>query len=205
MNFNLTPIIKAILIINVAVFAIMSLARYNMQIDLRPYIYLFPLKTEHFLPTQLVTFMIAHAGFGHLLGNMLPFLFLGPLVEQRIGPKKMIILYVVTGMGSGLFYMLLKQYISPNELVPLVGASGATFGLLMALGLYFPEERIIIFPLPIPIKIKYFVLFYGAFEVYNTLQNRATGVAHEAHLIGLALAFLLVYIWSKKGNQQQRY
>lgn len=196
--FNLTPVVKNILILNVGVFLLTSLFD-GLWINLA----LFPIKSEYFQPYQLISFMTVHAGFGHLIGNMLPFLFLAPMLEQRIGQKKMTILYVVTGIGSGLFYMLLKQYVSPNDMTPLVGASGATFGLLMAMGMYFPDEKIIIFPLPMPIKIKYFVLFYGAFEAYNTLNKTAGNVAHEAHLIGLALAFILIFIWSKtdKGSK----
>lgn len=194
--FNLTPVVKNILILNVGVFLLTSLFP-----PLWTYLALFPIKSEYFQPYQLITFMTVHAGFSHLLGNMLPFLFLAPMLEYRIGSKKMTILYAVTGIGSGLFYMLLKQYVSPYDMGPLVGASGATFGLLMAMGLYFPDEEIIIFPLPMPIKIKYFVLFYGAFEAYQTLNKTAGNIAHEAHLIGLALAFILIFIWSKTGNK----
>ncbi len=198
--FNITPVIKNILILNVGIFVLLSI-----QPALKGYFYLFPLQSPYFKPYQLISFMTAHASFGHLIGNMLPFLFLGPMLEQRIGPKKMTILYAVTGVGSGLFYMILKQYVSPGDMTPLVGASGATFGLLMALGLYFPDEKIIIFPLPIPIKIKYFVLAYGAYEAFNALSHAPGNVAHEAHLIGLALAFILIFIWSKTGKNDTNH
>lgn len=196
--FNFTPAVKNILILNVGIFLLTGFLLDKMWVI--QHLALYPLNYPLFKPHQLISFFTVHAGFGHLLGNMLPFLFLGPMLEQRIGAKKFTILYVVTGIGSGLCYMLLKQFLSPGDPTPLVGASGATFGLLMALGLYFPEEKIIIFPLPIPIKIKYFVLGYGALEAYNAINHQGN-VAHEAHLIGLALAFLLVFIWTKTGTK----
>ena len=114
--FNVTPVIKNILILNVGIFALLSLMP-----QLRMFFYLFPLNSEYFQPYQLITYMTAHADFFHLLSNMLPFLFLGPMLEQYIGPKKMTILYVVTGMGSGLFYMMFSQYMYPEKMTMLIG------------------------------------------------------------------------------------
>lgn len=85
--------------------------------------------------------------------------------------------------------------------IPLVGASGAIFGILMAFALLFPNTEIFLLFFPFPIKAKYFVLFYGLYEVYS-LVERAPGdnVAHLAHLGGMLFAFILVKMWQKDRN-----
>jgi membrane associated rhomboid family serine protease len=86
--------------------------------------------------------------------------------------------------------------------IPMVGASGAVFGILMAFGMLFPNTVLMLLFPPIPIKAKYLVLFYGLYELYAELQ-RAPGdnVAHLAHLSGMLIAFILLKYWSKKSNR----
>jgi len=84
--------------------------------------------------------------------------------------------------------------------IPMVGASGAVFGILMAFGLLFPNTTLMLLIPPIPIKAKYFVLLYGAYELYSVIQQApGDNVAHYAHLGGMLIAFILVRLWSKKG------
>ncbi|ALI98075.1 rhomboid family intramembrane serine protease [Rufibacter tibetensis] len=82
---------------------------------------------------------------------------------------------------------------------PMLGASGAVFGILMAFGMLFPNTELMLLFFPIPIKAKYFVLMYGAFEVYSGL-NRMPGdnVAHFAHLGGMLFAYILLKLWERK-------
>lgn len=86
--------------------------------------------------------------------------------------------------------------------IPMVGASGAVFGILMAFGMLFPNmELMLLFP-PIPIKAKYFVLFYGLYELYMGFQRVAgDNVAHFAHLGGMLFAYILIKAWQGKSNQ----
>ena len=84
--------------------------------------------------------------------------------------------------------------------IPMVGASGAVFGILMAFGMLFPNTTLMLLIPPIPIKAKYFVLLYGAYELYAVIQQSpGDNVAHYAHLGGMLFAFILIRIWSKKG------
>ena len=85
---------------------------------------------------------------------------------------------------------------------PLVGASGAIFAILMAFGLLFPNLELMLLFLPVPIKAKYFVLFYGAYELYAGF-NRTPGdnVAHFAHLGGMLFAYILVRMWQRNDYQ----
>lgn len=84
--------------------------------------------------------------------------------------------------------------------MPMVGASGAIFGLLIAFGLLFPNVMLMLLIPPIPIKAKYFVLLYGLYELYATIQQSpGDNVAHFAHLGGMLFGFLLVRHWAKQG------
>lgn len=86
--------------------------------------------------------------------------------------------------------------------VPMIGASGAIFGILLAFGMLFPNTELYLMFIPIPIKAKYFVLGYGALEVFLGLQNSAgDNVAHFAHLGGMLFGFILLKYWSKKSNK----
>ncbi len=85
--------------------------------------------------------------------------------------------------------------------VPMVGASGAIYGVLLAFGMTFPNVELMLFPLPVPIKAKYFVLLYGGITVYQSLQtNPSDNVAHLAHLGGMVVGFLLIRLWRHRGG-----
>jgi membrane associated rhomboid family serine protease len=95
---------------------------------------------------------------------------------------------------------IVKSIYTKKANVPMVGASGAIFGILMAFGLMFPNAMLMLLIPPIPIKAKYFVLLYGMYELYAVIQQApGDNVAHYAHLGGMLFAFILVKKWSKKG------
>ena len=87
--------------------------------------------------------------------------------------------------------------------IPMVGASGAIFGVMMGVALLFPNTQLFLLFPPIPIKVKYFVIFYGGFEVYSGLyQAQADNVAHFAHIGGMLFAFILIKYW---GSQRKMF
>jgi len=96
---------------------------------------------------------------------------------------------------------LVNRYYEDQLSIPMVGASGAIFGILMAFGLLFPNtELFLLFP-PIPIKAKYLVAFYGAYELYSGIYRaQSDNVAHFAHIGGMLFAFILVKYWGKQRN-----
>ncbi|GAB3246695.1 rhomboid family intramembrane serine protease [Larkinella harenae] len=96
---------------------------------------------------------------------------------------------------------LVNDYYEQQLSIPMVGASGAIFGILMAFGLLFPNtELFLLFP-PIPIKAKYLVAFYGAYELYSGVYRaQSDNVAHFAHIGGMLFAFILVKYWGKQRN-----
>lgn len=95
----------------------------------------------------------------------------------------------------------LQAILELNANQPMVGASGALFGILIAFGMLFPNTQLFLLFPPMPIKAKYLVLFYGLYTVYNVLLNSPTdNVAHFAHLSGLLVGGVLVWFWKKDRN-----
>ncbi|HFA49279.1 MAG TPA: rhomboid family intramembrane serine protease [Bacteroidetes bacterium] len=164
--------------------------------------------SPYFRPFQIVTYMFMHGNFTHLLMNMFGLVFLGPYLERAWGPQKFLFYYLFTAIGA-LLAQWGVQYIevnfagaSPFSLnVPMLGASGAVFGILAAIGMQWPNAILqFIFP-PISMKAKYFVLLYAAIELFLGVGNFQTGVAHFAHLGGAAFGVLLILYWRKKGER----
>jgi membrane associated rhomboid family serine protease len=192
------PVIKALLISNVAVWLFLDFFLAPFTIGgtriggangvLTYYLALWPLGT-HFLPWQLFTYMFIHGGFAHLFFNMLALWMFGMELENTWGSRKFLTYYLICGLGAGLANMLVAPLI--GQVVPTVGASGAVFGVLVAFGLLFPERPIYIYFL-LPVRAKYFVAVYMAIELFYGVTGTTDGVAHFAHLGGAAVG--LVYV-----------
>jgi len=94
---------------------------------------------------------------------------------------------------------LVSGYYQAMINVPMVGASGAIFGILMAFGLLFPNTELFMLFIPFPIKAKYFVAFYGLYELYSGIENSPSdNVAHFAHIGGMLFAYILLRYWGTK-------
>ena len=133
---------------------------------------------------------------------------MGPYIEQAWGPKKFLFYYLFTAIGA-LILQWVVQYIEltyggahPYSInIPLVGASGAIFGIIAAVGMQYPNAVLrFIFP-PISMKAKYFVLLYAGIELFLGVGNFQTGVAHFAHLGGAIFGALLILYWRKTGER----
>lgn len=214
---NMPPITKNLIIINVLFFFGTIVAErygYNLEEWLGLHFFL----ASDFRLYQLFTYMFMHANFEHILFNMFAVWMFGRLMENVWGPRRFLLYYVVCGVGAGLMqegtqyvtYLIkgLQHYDAVNVgmgmAVPMadflnrwttVGASGAVYGILLAFGMTFPEERIFIFPLPIPIKAKFFVAGYAVIELLAALGRSGDGIAHFAHLGGMLFGLLLILHW----------
>jgi membrane associated rhomboid family serine protease len=157
---------------------------------------LWPLNSGHFLPWQLFTYMFLHEGFMHIFFNMLMLFWVGVQVEQAWGTKRFLIYYFVCGLGGATAHLLLSGFFGMAS-GPMLGASGAIFGVLVAFGVMFPDMRLIFFPIFIPIRAKFVVPILIAFEVYST-YNASDGdnVAHLAHLGGAVTGMIYLLIMS---------
>ncbi|WP_338874399.1 rhomboid family intramembrane serine protease [Spirosoma sp. SC4-14] len=253
--FSFTPVVRALLILNVLVFFVTN-ENVIEQFGLHSFL------SEQFNPIQLLTHMFLHSGFGHIFSNMIGLIVFGPMLEQFWGPRRFTFFYFFTGLGAALlfsavnyfemhsvyetvqsyrlepgydafsafvdlhassYYDRLLPFIEkfrayPNDpkniqdslaIVnqiytsqinePMVGASGAIFGIIMAFGLLFPNTQLFLLFPPIPIKAKYLVIFYGGYELYSGIYRvQADNVAHFAHIGGMLFAFILVKYWNSQ-------
>jgi membrane associated rhomboid family serine protease len=195
--FNLTPLVRTLIIINVVVFLLQNFAS---QFYITEYLSLWPLGTPYFQPYQFFTYMFAHGGFGHIFFNMLAFASFAPILEQYWGEKKFLFFYLATGIGAGMIYGVVNYFFFPGHAAPMLGASGALYGILMAFGMVFPDlELMLLFP-PIPIKAKYMVFVIG---IITYAMDRSGTVAHLAHFGGAFVAFIIISYW--KGQNRGRY
>jgi membrane associated rhomboid family serine protease len=208
---NLTPVVKNLIIINVMIFiAQMVLPSKdfgfcfgdgfpysNPQDIITGFLAMWNVKTDCFKPYQLFTYMFVHGGFTHIFFNMLSLAFMGPILEQTWGAKKFTTFYLVTGIGAGVFNILVYLLFDVGSFGIMMGASGAIYGILMGFGMLFPDMEVRLLIPPIPIKAKYLVLLLGGI---NFLLDRSGNVAHFAHLGGVVFAFILIQLWRRQGG-----
>jgi membrane associated rhomboid family serine protease len=154
---------------------------------------LWPLHSGHFQPWQLVSYSFLHGGFNHLFFNMFALWMFGLPVERMWGSKRFALYYFTCVLGAGAI-QLLVQYLG-GDIYPTIGASGAVFGLLLAYGVMWPNNRLILLFFPVPIKAKWFVLIYGVAELIFGVTNAMPSVAHYAHLGGLFFGAALLWRW----------
>lgn len=222
---NIPIVTRNLLIINVLVYLLASVVELGGK-SLTDWGALHFFMASDFHVYQFITYQFLHGGFTHLFFNMFALWMFGCVIENVWGPKKFIFYYIFCGVGAGLCQEMV-QYISfaadgltsldPAQVLNVngqrlmtvdqimnlsstIGASGAVYGILLAFGMTFPNERIFIFPLPIPIKAKWFVGIYAVIEFTSAMFSVGDGVAHMAHIGGMLFGFLLILYWRKRPN-----
>ena len=222
------PVVKNLIIINVLIFIAQETFGAANPYVIENLFALHDVHSVFFKPHQLITYMFLHGGIDHILFNMLALWMFGSLLENHWGAKRFLQFYLICGIGAGLLhlgvlYLELEpvwkviRMMPPEEQVkannidamlmgkalnaPTLGASGAIFGCLAAFGYLFPNSLIYVYFL-IPLKAKWFVLIYGAIELWLGFQNSAgDSVAHFAHLGGAVTGLILVFIWNKTNRK----
>jgi membrane associated rhomboid family serine protease len=182
--------LKNLIIANVLVFILQLLLSNFLPIT--RYFALIPRDFMKGYVWQGVTYMFMHGGFFHLLINMYILWMFGRELEYLWGTKEFYKYYFICGIGAALIYSLFNM----NSTIPVVGASGAVFGILLAFGITFPRTKLIMFPLFIPIDAKYAVWIFGVLEFLFLLEGRGN-VAHLAHLGGLAVGYIYLR-WKRR-------
>ena len=176
--------IKLLLIANVSIFFLEALL--NLESVFNMYFGLVPMLIWSKLYIwQPLTYMFLHGGIWHLIINMVVLWMFGSEIERYWGRKEFLGYYFITGIGSG----ILTALFSLNSMVPVVGASGAIYGVLLAYGIMFPNRVIYLYFL-IPVKVKYFVLFIGGIAFVSSLTGGASTVSHLTHLSGMVIGFI---------------
>ncbi len=263
--FNLTPVVKNLLIVNVVIFFLGYLFYNQTGIHINSYLALYYFESDNFRPWQIVTYMFLHADFRHIFGNMIGLMVFGAWLEEVWGSKRFFQYYIITGIGAGILFMgvdyfeksamvndvesflvnpeprefdlLVNQHFGPyygslsdfidkyyknpenpqyerqatsyvRDLytrminIPMLGASGAVFGILLAAGLLFPYRKIMLLIPPIPMRARILVVLYGAYTIYAAFQRSPDdSVAHVAHLGGMVVGFILLKIWGEDRNR----
>jgi membrane associated rhomboid family serine protease len=209
--FQVTPVVRNLLIANIAVYLVQSFLRIDLATIFGYHTFSLQ-EMGLFNPIQIFTYMFLHSGTSHIFSNMFGLFMFGPMLENFLGSKRFLILYIVSGVGACLLHGGISLFeISQFPLdsadytmmmsIPMVGASGAIFGMLGAFARLFPNTEMIIFPLPIPVKAKYLVSLYALFEIFSGFYNVMPGVAHFAHIGGLIFGILLINYWNKKKDR----
>ena len=219
---NLPTVTRNLLIINVLVFI------FTLVIpSATSYLGLHFVLADNFRIWQLLTYMFVHGGFTHIFFNMFALWMFGRVMENVWGPRKFLYYYLVCGIGAGIMQELAQlgtyyfeglyaydhvntgtAIITTGEYLNLwntVGASGAVYGILLAFGMTFPNERIFIFPIPVPIKAKWFVIGYAAIELFSSVSSSMDGIAHLAHLGGMLFGLLLILYWRRHPGSDARF
>lgn len=220
-NFNnLTRITKGLLIINVVIFAITNL--FNTEFFYQQLSAYYP-ASPFFKAWQVVTHMFMHAGLMHILFNMIGLMSFGPALERVLGEKKFFFFYFACGFGAFALYNLVNFYqvqqlmaivesgvdtsFAEQSLAiiygtPMVGASGAIFGVVTAFAILYPDAKLIIMPIPIPVKAKYILTLVIVGSIYLGIKQMSTinsgdNIAHFAHLGGALVGFIYMMIWKR--------
>ena len=134
---------------------------------------------------QPLTYLFLHSGFFHILINMLVLWMFGRELEYRWGKNKFLLYYFVIGIGSGLVTILFN----PFSLIPIVGASGAIYGILTAYTLLYPDRRVFIYGI-FPIQIKYMMIFLGLTSFFASIIQIDSTISHLTHLSGMLIGFI---------------
>lgn len=204
---NITPIVKNILIINVILFVATHFVFPQFWEPLALHFW----RADGFKPWQIVSHIFMHGGFTHILFNMFGLYIFGPHLERIWGPKRFLNYYMICGLGAALCQMLIYEYeftqgvLGPfGNNVLMVGASGAIMGLLLGFAWKFPNVELMIIFLPIPIKAKYFVFIYAAYDLFAGAADVSgmtnSSIAHFAHLGGMLFGLIILLIWRKNDN-----
>jgi len=182
-----SPVTRNLIFICVAVFIIQIILKDRATELLS----LYPVNTPYFKPYQLFSYMFAHGGTSHIFFNMLMLAFVGPQVEMIWGQQRFLVYYIVTGIGAAFIYLVVEYLMNPMEIHPMIGASGAIYGLLMAFGLLMPDRVISLMIPPVSIKAKYLVFILGGITFFFGAGN----TAHAAHFGGAFVGFLLIKLF----------
>ena len=138
-------------------------------------------------PWTFLSYMFVHGGLLHLVFNSIGLFVFGGPVEQRLGSRNFLLFYLYCGIGAAIFCWLLSLAM---PITPFVGASGAVLGLAVAFALFWPDAKLIVFPIPVPISARTLVIALVALDLFFALLSRQDGIAHLAHVGGALAGFL---------------
>ena len=196
-NLNSNPFlipsgVKTLLIINVFTFIIIEMSgQRNLLFQIfglvpRTVIYEYKI-------WQTFTYLFVHGGLLHILFNMFVLWMFGKDLEIEWGKNNFLLFYFICGIGSGVMTVLINM----NSFIPIVGASGAIYGLLVAYGYTYPNRIIYLYGL-FPLRVKYLVVSLGIIAFFASLSTSSSNISHITHLSGMLIGIsyiVLTYNW----------
>jgi len=188
------PVTTALIVANVALFLLQSVIPGLVVLFA-----LWPLATASlgqgvsFMPWQVVTYAFLHGSLLHLAFNMFALYMFGGAIERVFGPRRYALFYFVSVISAAATQLIVAAL--SGGIYPTVGASGGVFGLLLAYGMYFPHNRVMLLFPPIPLPARVFVTLYAVIELFLGVTGSQEGVAHFAHLGGMIGGYLLLRFW----------
>ena len=186
--FSLPPVTQALILINVAAYLLDSLLGDTVTRMLA----LWPIGTA-FAPWQMVTYAFLHGSISHLAFNMFGVYMFGADLERVWGAKRYLQYYMVSLIAAAIAQLVVAYVTGAHY--PTVGASGAVFGLLLGFAMVFPQRMVVPLIPPIPMRAPVFAAIYGALELVLGVTGTQSGVAHFAHLGGMAGGYLMLRYW----------
>jgi membrane associated rhomboid family serine protease len=216
-GYGLTPAIKNLMIVMGIVFLLQEVVGRVMVV----YLGLVPGFVWHeFYLWQLLTYMFLHGGFFHILFNLLALWMFGGELENLWGSRRFLAYFFFCGTGAGIITVFCTVILTPQyQFIPVIGASGAIYGILLAFGWLFPNRRIYVYFL-FPIPARYFVIIFGFLEFVYFSRGEGGGVSHLTHLGGLLFGILYMLYptvrqkirreyykrkWSQRGPNSRDY
>jgi membrane associated rhomboid family serine protease len=185
---NLPPVTQWLVIANVAVYVLEA----SGMLSAAPFALWPPGGFEsQFEPWQLVTYSFLHANLAHIFFNMFALYMFGSEIERLFGSRFYALYYFASVISAALCHLLVTAWMGAAP-VPMVGASGGIYGLLLAFGIYFPHRRVLLLFPPIPLPARVFVFGFAALELVLGITQTAAGVAHFAHLGGMLGGWLMI-------------
>ena len=166
---------------------------------------LVPNEVVHGFIWQPFTYLFLHAGILHILFNLLYLAMFGADLEHMWGSRRFYTYFLLCGVGAGVINVAVKMALDPHgqgtSLVPTIGASGAIYGILLANAILLPHRRVWMFPLPVTVSMRIFVIIMGAIEFFGTIGASGDTVSHVCHLGGM----LVGYIYLRRGSYLYNY
>lgn len=191
--FKSCPVVKKLLYINIVLFVVQLIFKFY-GLSLIGLLALFPTFSKYFQFYQLITHQFLHAGWIHLILNMFALATIAPHVEEQLGSKKFLLFYLLCGIGAGILHL---SFISSNT--PMIGASGAVYGVLLYFTFLRPEEKLYLFFIPIGIRAKFLIPVLLLIELYLATNSLKDGIGHWAH-IGGAITGTTLYLLNKQSK-----
>ncbi len=217
---KITPVVKNLLIINILMFFGTIMWQPNPTGTTlwdwgRLSLAMFYPASDFFNPFQIITHMFMHADAMHLIFNMFGLYMFGSALESNLGKNKFLKFYLIAGFGALAFHLLAMwiqiNFLHANDInihIPMLGASGALYGVMVGFGMKYPNAKMGLLFLPIMVKAKYFIPAILAFDLYSGLTGSSIfghgNIAHFAHLGGALTGFILS-LFIKKDDQFTRW